>query len=144
MCVDVVFSPSSNIFTLLLRTSHSCLSLSICSDLLCRACMNGLLERCSTFTLLGSKSPWNETQVRLRFGFSNLLASWCRPFSLMAAFAQYLSEVFVLCEKTEGKYFPVQTEQTRLIRHSLYGFWFVFFSVYSAVFVCRCYLLPNL
>ena len=32
-----------------------------------------------------------------------------------------------LCEKTEGKYFPVQTEKTRLIRNLLYGFWFIFF-----------------
>ena len=28
-----------------------------------------------------------------------------------------------LCEKTESKYFPVLSEQTRLIRHLLYGFW---------------------
>ena len=49
-----------------------------------------------------------------------------------------------LFEKTEGKYFPVQTEQTRLIRHLLYGFWFIFFSVYSAVFVFRCCRLPYL
>ena len=28
----------------------------------------------------------------------------------------YLPELFVQCEKTEGKYFPVQTEQTKLIR----------------------------
>ena len=47
-------------------------------------------------------------------------------------------------KKTEGKYFPVQTEQTRLIRHSLYGFWFIFFSVYSAVLVFRCWRLPYL
>ena len=49
-----------------------------------------------------------------------------------------------LCEKTEGKYFPVQTEQTRLIRHLLYGFWFIFFSIYSIVFVLRCCRLPYL
>ena len=49
-----------------------------------------------------------------------------------------------LFEKTEGKYFPVQTEQTRLIKHLLYGFWFIFFSVYSAVFVFRCCRLPYL
>ena len=41
-------------------------------------------------------------------------------------------------EITEGKYFPVQTEQTRLIRLLLYGFWFIFFAVFSAVFVFRC------
>ena len=44
---------------------------------------------------------------------------------------KYLPEVFVqterrrseVCaEKAEGKYFPVQTEQTRLIRNLLYGF----------------------
>ena len=35
-----------------------------------------------------------------------------------------LPEIFVqLCaEKIESKYFPVQTEQTRLIRNLLYGF----------------------
>ena len=45
--------------------------------------------------------------------------------------------------KREGKYFPVQTEQTRLIRHLLYGFWFIFFSVYSAVQqCCRLRTLP--
>ena len=50
-----------------------------------------------------------------------------------------------LCEKkTESKYFAVQTEQTRLIRHLLYGFWFIFFSVYNAVFVFRCCRLPYL
>ena len=49
-----------------------------------------------------------------------------------------------LCEKTESKYFPEQTEQTRLIRHLLYGFWFIFFSVYSAVFVFRCCRLSYL
>ena len=47
---------------------------------------------------------------------------------------KYLSEVFVQTErrrrrvcayKTEGKYFPVQTEQTKLIRNLLYGFWFL-------------------
>ena len=31
-----------------------------------------------------------------------------------------------------------------LIRHLLYGFWFIFFSVYSAVFVFRCCRLPYL
>ena len=30
-----------------------------------------------------------------------------------------------LCEEIEGKYFPVQTEQTRLIRNLLYIFWFI-------------------
>ena len=40
-----------------------------------------------------------------------------------------------LCEKHEGKDFPVQTEQTRLIRLLLYGFWFIFFFVFSAVFI---------
>ena len=35
---------------------------------------------------------------------------------------KYLPEVCT--EKTEGKYFPVQTEQTRLIRNLLCGFWF--------------------
>ena len=63
---------------------------------------------------------------------------------------KYFPEVFVqterrkergLCEKNEGKYFPVQTEQTRLIR-LLHSFWFIFFSVYSAVFVFRCCRLP--
>ena len=42
---------------------------------------------------------------------------------------KYLPEVFVeeTCEETEGKYFPLQIEQTRLIRNLLYGFWFIFF-----------------
>ena len=40
--------------------------------------------------------------------------------------------------------FPVQTEKTRLIRHLLYGFWFIFYSVYSAVFVFRCCRLTYL
>ena len=41
----------------------------------------------------------------------------------------YLPEIFEqtaergLCEKAEGKYFPIQTEQTTLIRPLLYGFW---------------------
>ena len=48
-----------------------------------------------------------------------------------------------LCEKTEGKYFPVQTEQTKLIRLLWYDFWFIF-SVFSAVFVFRCSSLPYL
>ena len=47
---------------------------------------------------------------------------------------KYLPEVLVqserrrseVCaEKTKGKYFPVQTEQTKLIRSLLYGFWFL-------------------
>ena len=48
---------------------------------------------------------------------------------------KYLSEVFVqtkrrsevYAEKTEGKYFPVQTEQTKLIRNLLFtcSFWFL-------------------
>ena len=50
---------------------------------------------------------------------------------------KHLPEVFVQTErrrsevsgeKTEGKYFPVQTEQTRLIRNLLYGFWLLFSS----------------
>ena len=45
-------------------------------------------------------------------------------------------------KKPKGKYFPVQTEQTRLIRHLLYGFWFIFSSVYSAVFLFRCCRSP--
>ena len=43
-----------------------------------------------------------------------------------------------LCEKTKGKYFPVETDQTRIIRNLLYPFWFIFFKAYSAVFVFRC------
>ena len=40
--------------------------------------------------------------------------------------------------------FPVgrTDRETRLVRHLLYGFWFIFFSVYSAVFVFRCCRLP--
>ena len=40
--------------------------------------------------------------------------------------------------------YNVQTEQTRLIRHLLYGYCLIFFSVYSAVFVFRCCRLPYL
>ena len=50
----------------------------------------------------------------------------------------------VCAEKIEGKYFPVQTEKTKLIRLLLYGFWFIFPSVFSAVFVLRCCRLPYL
>ena len=35
--------------------------------------------------------------------------------------------------KTQGKYFPVQTEQTRLIRNILYGVWFPFFITFNKV-----------
>ena len=78
-----------------------------------------------------------------------LIGCWVvRTFSRLGFF-----EVFVQTEgrrnevcakKTESKHFPVQTEQTRLIRHLLYGFWFIFFSVYSVVFVFRCCHLPYL
>ena len=47
-----------------------------------------------------------------------------------------------LCKKKQYKYFSVHIEQTRLITHLLYGFWFIFFSVYSAVFVFRCSHFP--
>ena len=55
---------------------------------------------------------------------------------LLTSFARSVKEIICLkfsflCEKNEDKYFAVQTEQTRLIRHLLYGFWFVF-AVYSA------------
>ena len=36
-----------------------------------------------------------------------------------------------------AKYVSVQAKQTRLIRLLLYGFWFIFISVFSAVFVFR-------
>ena len=42
-----------------------------------------------------------------------------------------------LYEKTCAKYVSVQAKQTRLIRLLLYGFWFIFISVFSAVFVFR-------
>ena len=39
-------------------------------------------------------------------------------------FVQTMRRRNVVCaEKTEGKYFPVQTDQTKLIRNLLYGFW---------------------
>ena len=45
-----------------------------------------------------------------------------------------------VCEKYEGKYFPVQAEQTSLIRHLLYGFCFIFFwSLQRIFFVFRVY-----
>ena len=37
---------------------------------------------------------------------------------------KYMPEICV--EKTEGKYLPVQTKQTMLIRNLLYGFWLLF------------------
>ena len=49
-----------------------------------------------------------------------------------------------LSVRKPGKYFPVQTKQMRLIRFLLYGFWFFFFYVFSAVFVFRCCRLPYL
>ena len=36
-----------------------------------------------------------------------------------------------LCEINEGKYFPVQTEQTKLIKNVLYSFWLIFFPVFN-------------
>ena len=81
-------------------------------------------------------------------GIKGLLTE-CEPCTEKSA----LPEVFVqtkrqrneVCAKKEGKYFPVlHTEQTRLIRHLLYGFWFIFFSVYSIVFVFKCCRLPYL
>ena len=47
-----------------------------------------------------------------------------------------------LCEKTEGKYFPVRTEQTRLIRNLLYDFWLAFLPIFNRLFVVRCCSLP--
>ena len=38
-----------------------------------------------------------------------------------ALYGKVLPEVF-LCDKKRRQYFPVQTEQTRLIRDLLYGF----------------------
>ena len=42
-----------------------------------------------------------------------------------------------LYEKTCAKYVSVQAKQTKLIRLLLYGFRFIFISVFSAVFVFR-------
>ena len=42
-------------------------------------------------------------------------------------------------ERKNRKYFLVQTEQTRLIKRLLYSFWFIFFSVFSAVFAWSCW-----
>ena len=70
----------------------------------------------------------------------------CRSYLIVMS-SYYLRNKGLLTEYEvcTGKYLPevfVQTEQTRLIRHLLYGFWFIFFSVYSAVFVFRCCRLP--
>ena len=46
-----------------------------------------------------------------------------------------------LCERIEGKFVLVQTEQTKLIRHSLYDFLLIFFFVYG---IFRCCRLPYL
>ena len=48
-----------------------------------------------------------------------------------------------LKKNTKAITFPFSTK-TRLIRHLLYGFWFTFTSVFSALFVFRCCLLPYL
>ena len=58
-----------------------------------------------------------------------------------ACTGKYFPDVFVqyyTVRKTQANtlhvlYFPVHTEQTRKIRHLLYGFWFIFFSVYIAL-----------
>ena len=44
-------------------------------------------------------------------------------------------------KNTNAITFPFSTK-TRLIRHLLYGFWFSFTSVFSALFVFRCCRLP--
>ena len=49
----------------------------------------------------------------------------------------------VCAKKQKDNTFPYFPEQTRLIRHLLYGFWFIF-SVFSAVFVFRRRRLPYL
>ena len=46
-----------------------------------------------------------------------------------------LTECEVCTKKSEGKYFPVQTEQTKLIRNLLYGFWFLSLSLLMNVLV---------
>ena len=49
----------------------------------------------------------------------------------------------VCAKKQKANTFPYFPEQTRLIRHLLYGFWFIF-SAFSAVFVFRRCRLPYL
>ena len=57
---------------------------------------------------------------------------------------KYLPEVLVqtkrrrreVCaKKPEGKYFPVQTERTRLMRNLLYGLWFLAFVAFNKLFI---------
>ena len=57
---------------------------------------------------------------------------------LLTSFARSVRESIYLrfsyrpSEKTEGKYFPVQTEQTRLIRHLLYGlYYYIYYVAYA-------------
>ena len=59
---------------------------------------------------------------------------------------KYLPEVFVqteprrsgVCaEHSKGKYLPMQTKQTRLIRNLLYGFWLLFSSLLTKLCVCE-------
>ena len=108
----------------------------------------------STSTTVTNWSPIELQQLRLAFPLSRdyckawsattadwittITTTWKSGFTiadyLLTEFEvcteKYLPEVFVgpseVCaEKTSGKYFPVQTEQTRLIRNLLYGFWFL-------------------
>ena len=52
---------------------------------------------------------------------------------------KYLAEVFVCGKKTEGKYFPVQIEQTRLI-----DIYYMAFGSFSSLFIALCVCLQML
>ena len=49
-----------------------------------------------------------------------------------------------MCERTEVKYFPVRTTQTKLIRNLLYGFLVVFCRFFYWDFDFGCCCLPYL
>ena len=110
-------------------------------DKRCSNCCK-LYFRGSRFQNFPGKDPWNLITCMSTSApkFKSV------PTPLRSVRESSMLEVFVqsVLKKTEGKYFPVRTEQTKSIRHLLYGFRFIFFSVYSAVFVFRCYRLPYL
>ena len=98
--------------------------------------------------------------LRLLFMSNTLLSTKGLLTECEVCRGKYLPEVFVQTErrrsevcakKNEGKYFPVQTEQTRLIRHLLYyihvafgSFSSLFIALCSSKIVFRCCRLPYL
>ena len=87
---------------------------------------------------------WSRFRVCVRIRYSHCMTS----LSLVKFFPLQRTDRATkergLYEKTRRQILSIQIEQISLIRHSLYGFWFIFFFVYSAVFVFRCCRLPYL